>query len=277
MTYTELVRRQGFAVLADLYPDEDSVGFLLEEIGLSASDLPPFGRLSAKEHWRAICRILDRGRYVNVDLETLFTEAARQYPGNKSLKELLGSTRNNGELRVLCLSAGPIDENRLRLGAEHRTILEATARSRRPVLAILQPAARARDLVDRVIDAEPQIVHFAGHGDAQGALLLEDDAGRSHPVPVEALGKLLSTVPLLRSVVLTSCFLGAYADLLSSATETVIGSPRPLADECALAFTGPFYKALGEGWTVHDAFRTATAAMDVVGCPPHDLLIEPAA
>ncbi|MEU7905044.1 effector-associated domain EAD1-containing protein [Actinoplanes sp. NPDC049118] len=277
LTYAELVQQDAFRVLAELYPDEDSIGFLLEDIGLSANDFPPFGRLPAKDQWRSICRVIDRGRYVNVDLVTLLSKIAHQYPGNGSLKALLEPARNDYELRVLCLSAGPIDENRLRLGAEHRAILDATARSRRPVLAILQPAARTDDLINRVIDAEPHVVHFAGHGSAAGELLLEDEGGWARPVPVEALARLLASIPKLQSVVLTSCFSGAYAGLLRHVSDAVVGSPRPLADQCALAFVGPFYRALGEGWDVRKSFQVATAAMDVTGCPQHELLIEPAA
>ncbi|MEV1073931.1 effector-associated domain EAD1-containing protein [Micromonospora parva] len=277
LTYDDLMRQDAFSAFAELYPDADSITFLLEDLGLSASDFPPFGRLPAKDHWRTICRIFDRGRYANVDLETLVLKITRQYPGNRSVGRLLEPSRNDYELRVLCLSAGPVDHNRLRLGAEHRAILDATARSRRPVLAILQPAARTTDLINRIIDAEPHIVHFAGHGSAAGELLFEDDDGWSRPVPVDALARLLASIPKLQSVVLTSCFSGSYAGRLTEVSDTVIGSPGPLPDACAHALVAPFYRALGEGWEVRRAFQVAAAALDVADCPPHQLRIEPAA
>jgi hypothetical protein len=277
LTYDDLMRQDAFGALAELYPDEDSITFLLEDLGLSATDFPPFGRLAAKDHWRTICRIIDRGKYANVDLEILLIKITHQYPGNRSLTVLLEPHRNDYELRVLCLSAGPIDRNRLRLGAEHRAILDATARSRRPVLAILQPAARTTDLINRIIDAEPHIVHFAGHGSAAGELLLEDDDGWARPVPIDALAGLLASVPKLQAVLLTSCFSGAYMGRLTGVSETVIGSPEPLADQCVQALVAPFYRALGEGWEVRRAFQVAEAATRIAGCPPHRLLIEPEA
>ncbi|MFG1722643.1 CHAT domain-containing protein [Micromonospora chalcea] len=277
LTYDDLMRQDAFSALAELYPDADSITFLLEDLGLPATEFPPFGPLPAKDHWRVICRILDRGKYANVDLDILLIKITHQYPRNRSVKTLLEPARNDYELRVLCLSAGPIDHNRLRLGAEHRAILDATARSRRPVLAILQPAARTTDLVNRIIDAEPHIVHFAGHGSAAGDLLLEDDDGWARPVPVDALARLLASIPKLQSVVLTSCFSGSYTGRLTGVSDTVIGSPGPLPDACVQALVAPFYRALGEGWEVRRAFQVASAALDVAGCPPHQLRIEPEA
>jgi hypothetical protein len=278
ISFDDLRRQNAFAVLAELYPDEVTCRHLLEDVGARPSQLRPFGYLTAVDYWRDVCQMIWHGRFATVNLTTLVAEAIKRYPGNGLLKSLSSAPEHpaadTSELRVLCLSANPLDTNRIRVDAEHRAILAATRGSRRPVLPILHPATRNTDVVARLLDARPHIVHFGGYGSRAGELLFEDERGDSAPVEITALAKVLGTLPRLECVVLSSCYSGGYATALLDACAAVVGSPLPLQDACALGFTEHFYRALGDGRAPRDAYSLAVAALGVIRCPPHDIRLE---
>jgi hypothetical protein len=268
---------RAFGEFARLFPDEVSTRHLLEDIGIAPGRLRPFGQLAQELYWREVSRVIADGAFAQVTLGSLVDAALTRWPGNQALRCLGGQSAEGGELRVLCLAAGPSDQSFLQLAAEHRAIVMALRRSRRPVVAILHPATRLDDIALRLLDARPHIVHFAGHGSKDGRLLFEDAAGLSAPVDISRLSRLISTVGRLQAVILTSCYSGDYAAELLTASDAVAGSPAPLADECALAFSENFYRALGDDLLPRKCFEVAEAAMGVVGCPPHDLCYEAAA
>lgn len=272
MDYQELAGRQIFEVLARLFPDEVSTRHLLEDVGVTPSRLRPFGQLPQDLYWREAARIIDDGAFRGVAVADLIAGALARFPENARLRDLAGQVRTGSgdELRVLCLAAGPRDECALALAAEHREIVMAVRRSPRPVVPVPHPAVRLDDVVQRLHDARPHLLHFAGHGTADGRLLMEDDTGFAHPVDIDAFGRVLAEFGPLEAVILTSCYSAAYADaLLGGAAKAVAGSPVPLPDPCAVAFSRHFYRELGEGSGVARSFDVAVAMLDAADCPPH--------
>jgi hypothetical protein len=281
--FESMRNQRAFAVLARLFPDQASTRQLLENAGIEPGRLRPFGQISQELYFREVCRAIDDGAFDRVTLNDLVDAALAEWPGNGTLRQLMGqrqpdgargSTSGGGELRVLCLAAGPSDQCQLQLAAEHRAIVMAVRRSPRRVLPVLHPATRLDDIAVRLLDARPDIVHFAGHGTPDGQLLFEDDHGLSSPVYIDRLARLFGALGRLRATVLTSCYSGSYTAELLTVSDAVAGSPVPLADRCALAFSENFYRALGENLTARESFDLAVAAMDVVGCPPHTLQFE---
>ena len=67
---------------------------------------------------------------------------------------------------VLIVSASPLDQDRLRLGAELRDIRHALQRSRNREDWIIESneAVTVDDLRRALLDFRPTVVHFSGHG-----------------------------------------------------------------------------------------------------------------
>lgn len=78
--------------------------------------------------------------------------------------------------KILILAANPKTTPRLRLDEEVREIDEGLRRSKYRDQFEIQSrwAVRMRDLRRALLDVEPQIVHFTGHGKEDG-LLVEDE------------------------------------------------------------------------------------------------------
>jgi hypothetical protein len=129
---------------------------------------------------------------------------------------------------------------------------------------IARYAVRPDDLVRYIRAEEPTILHFSGHGASEGIFLRIDGAGY-RVVSGKALTRLLKDRGV-QMVVLNACFSSDLADSLSTAVPTVIGTTRKVGDEAARRFSGAFYRTLGDGHTIGDAFRDGGDSVEV-----HDL------
>ncbi|MEH1844701.1 MAG: hypothetical protein V7L25_06770 [Nostoc sp.] len=85
-------------------------------------------------------------------------------------------------IKILFLSAEPTEASRLRLGEELRNIRERLqlAQFREKFLLESREAVRPSDISQALLDINPQIVHFAGHGKSTGELCFEDILGKVH-------------------------------------------------------------------------------------------------
>ena len=94
--------------------------------------------------------------------------------------------------KILFLASNPTDTGRLRLDQEVRDIEDALKRSnkRDQFELITSFAVRIADLRRKLPDHSPQIVHFSGHGTGVDGIVLENDKGKSSPVPTRALADL---------------------------------------------------------------------------------------
>jgi len=109
--------------------------------------------------------------------------------GEALVKEPGASTEGPPVVTVLFLSADPTNAARLRVGEELREIGEKLQLSKMRERFKLEQrmSVRPADLTQAMLDTQPQVVHFSGHGSARGALCFEDDAGRIHRISAEAL------------------------------------------------------------------------------------------
>jgi hypothetical protein len=172
---------------------------------------------------------------------------------------------------VLCLLASPTDEARLRLEVEHRELLHVVARATQPFGLVVHPATRTADIIPVLLNAEPTIVHFAGHGATGGALLFESAGGTAAPVSIGALASVFKSLGGLDAVVLNSCYSGRYAEPLLESADAVLGCGAAIKDTCAIAFSRAFYTALGAGRSVGDAYGLARDQLGIDGCPTDEL------
>lgn len=260
-------------VLAELYADPLSAELLLRGLGADLTRLPPFGGSQAPlGHWFRICLTIEHGAF-GFTLEDLVRAAHRDFPSNDLLARYVRPGTPEGtpddRLTVLCLLAGPREKSRLQLRHEYRTIEEAARRGRRRTLDIrLTAATRRRDLIPALTEHKPDVLHFGGHGSADGDLLLEEDDGSVAPVSAKALGTVLDAVGGVTVAVLNACHLGRYLDVVRPHVGEVIGSPAKLNDEDALAFCRDYYAALALGESWEKAFQLGRAG---VGLGPRGL------
>ena len=264
LDYARLRTAGAFGLLAELFPDQISARNLLEDVGADLTKLVAFTPpITPEQYWRSVCRTIGQGRFEFV-LEDLFACAAGQFPGHNGLQSLTGIQARK-ETRVLCLLASPTDEARLRLEVEHRELLHVVERATQPFGLVVHPATRTADLIPVLLNAEPTIVHFAGHGEAGGTLLFESDGGTAAPVSIGALARVFKSLGGLDAVVLNSCYSGRYAKVLLDSAHAVLGCGAAIEDACAIAFSRAFYTALGAGRSVGDAYALARDQLDIDG------------
>src|SRR5262249_39394177 len=93
---------------------------------------------------------------------------------------------------VLILAANPRDTDRLRLQEEADLICQRLqeAEPGRGYRVRAEWAVRADELSRHLLRHDPVIVHFCGHGNRRGDLVLEDGFGQAQAVTAEALAGL---------------------------------------------------------------------------------------
>lgn len=170
--------------------------------------------------------------------------------------------------RILILAANPLDSSRLRLDEELREIEAVLSRAKqRDRFDIrLQYATRPSDIQQALLDYNPQIVHFCGHGDGAKGLIFEDDSGRSQFVSARALANLFELfADQVKCVVLNACYSDVQAAAIVAHVDAVIGMNQPIGDTAAIRFAEGFYRGLGAGRDVEFAYRLGRNALELQG------------
>jgi NTP pyrophosphatase (non-canonical NTP hydrolase) len=169
----------------------------------------------------------------------------------------LGKLTHILEMRVLIVTANPRGENdrAIRLDKEVSAIRQrvrlGTERDRIHIETLL--AATVDSLRLELLSSNYDIIHFAGHADADGLELLGDDG--VHNLSFDAL------------VVLNTC--SAMQGLSTPFAPLVIGMVDVVDDEEALVFAKGFYDALAAGHSPAEAYDVAVTALDSEGFNPH--------
>jgi WD40 repeat protein len=181
-------------------------------------------------------------------------------------------------------------EDEIRIG-EYRDALE--------VVVVL--GARPVDLLRRLNEVRPHIVHFSGHGSSDAEILLEGGSGPA--ASLDALGtrsaddrdmsrvpasqqtgnpKVLSKPALvdivsscdegnIRVVLLSACHTRPQAEALANAIDCVVSMNRAISDHSAIMFAASFYGALAFGRSVAKAFDQGVARLRAEGCDDADI------
>jgi CHAT domain len=123
--------------------------------------------------------------------------------------------------KILILAANPKGTSRLRLDEELREIKNGLrrAKAREQFLIESAEAVRYRDIHRAIIDFEPQIVHFSGHGAQDKGLVFEDETGQEKLVDAEALAGLFELfAEHLKCVLLNACYSEIQAQAIAFLT-----------------------------------------------------------
>ena len=161
--------------------------------------------------------------------------------------------------KILVLAANPKGSSELRLGEEVREIDEGLKRSRHREQFELTSkwALRIRDFYRYMLDIQPQIAHFSGHGTGEDGVALEDEIGQVTLLQANALAGMFKLFASkgLECVLLNACHSEVQAKLISQYIPYVIGMNKAIGDKSAIAFSVAFYDALGAGEGYDFAFE----------------------
>lgn len=208
---------------------------------------------------------------VSTEQRALLQALKQRYGWNagprESSPEISSSVRS-----ILLLAADPSDLARLRLATEFREIQEKLHLSvYRDRFALHQRMAlRPADLSQAMLDLQPEIVHFSGHGSGADGLYLEDGWGQGKLVTGEALAALFRAfADRTKAVILNACFTEPQAEAIAEHIDFVIGTRQEISDDTATAFSVGFYQALGTGRSIEDAFTLGCAQIQLQGLGEH--------
>jgi hypothetical protein len=171
--------------------------------------------------------------------------------------------------KILILSANPKSASRLRLDEEVREIELGLERKRQEQFEIISKwAVRPDDLRRALLDYDPQIVHFSGHGIGDRGLVLENSEGEIQLVSAESLANLFKLFKdKIECVVLNACYSEVQAKAIAEHINCVVGMNQEIDDRAAVKFAVGFYDALGAGRTYEDAFEFGCNSIDLAGIP----------
>ena len=164
--------------------------------------------------------------------------------------------------KILILAANPKMTSRLRLDEEVREIGEGLHRSKNRDRFIIHQkwAVSIRDLRRSLLDYEPQIVHFTGHGREEGILI--EFGGFAEPFSTRALSELFKLCSgHVKCVILSGCYSSSQAAAINKHIDYVIGMREGIRDRASIEFAVGFYDALGAGRSVEDAFQFGRAGI----------------
>jgi hypothetical protein len=173
------------------------------------------------------------------------------------LKRMMSQKMKKAKKKILILSANPKTTPQLRLDEEVREIEEGLHRSKYRDQFEIQSkwAVRLRDLRRALLDHDPDIVHFTGHGKEEG-LIVEDELGLAASISINALSELFALFSeKVKCVILSACLSESQAKAISKHIDYVVGMRKEIDDKAAIEFAVGFYDALGAGRSVEDAFK----------------------
>jgi hypothetical protein len=162
-------------------------------------------------------------------------------------------------MKILFLAANPQGTSRLRLDEEVNKIDESLQRSRlRDGFELVSKWAVDADALRRaLLEEQPDIVHFSGHGEGAAGLVLEGEGDQPRPATAEALAGLFRIVQKIKPVqcvLFNACYAEEQAKAVVHHVDYVIGMKQAVRDDAAISFATAFYDGLGFGLGIEDAF-----------------------
>lgn len=163
-------------------------------------------------------------------------------------------------MKILILSTNPKETERLRFDIEFKEIKDSisVSKNRDKFNVVFRRAIKPKDLQDLINKEKPEIIHFSGHCNSKGELILEDEIGDPIPISTEIFERIFNvsnnhTI----CVVLNCCYSAITAKEISKYVDCVIGMKTAIADGPAIAFAAGFYLAIVSEIDLKTAFEFA--------------------
>lgn len=202
----------------------------------------------------------------------------------ETLKNLIGSLAKESSAsttattaiavrKILVLAASPENQVRLNLEKEVKAIdLALRLGKHREQFALDQRWGVSRgELQDILLNIEPDIVHFCGHGAGEQGLVLQNDKQQAQLVSTTALAKLFELVNKhskpIPCIVLNACYSKKQADAMSPFIDYIVGMDKAIGDQAAINFSKGFYRSLSNGLSYDAAFDFGCNAIDLDNIP----------
>ncbi len=169
---------------------------------------------------------------------------------------------------ILVLSANPKGTSPLRLSEEIREIEQGLQRAKQRNSFAFKSgqAVRDFDIHRSILDHDPQIIHFSGHGTGEQGLVFEDNIGQQKLVDAEGLAGLFELfAPQVECVVLNACYSEIQAKAIAQHIDYVIGMSKEIGDAAAIKFAVGFYDALGAGRDVEFSHKLGCRVIRMAG------------
>lgn len=169
-------------------------------------------------------------------------------------------------ITVLFIGSSPEDQDGLRIDKEVREIQQKVrlADHRDSLRFEYAVAAQPADLLQRLNEVKPDIVHFSGHSGAAG-LAMEDNDGFTRVLTTGELATLLSVSSRrIRLAVFNSCESAEHAAAALGHLDAAIGMEQSIGDAAAQSFAGQLYSSIAFGLPLSKAFGQAVLQVRLV-------------
>lgn len=178
------------------------------------------------------------------------------------------------KLKILFFAADPLSAE----GRERRLLLDEEARKiKEEVLAAIHRdrvevetcwATRIKDMRRALNRFQPDIVHFSGHGGANGLVLVSSTGRGPQHADAAALKEFFTAYRgRIRLVVLNACHSRPQAEAIAKAVGCAIGTSSAIQDDAAIHFSAAFYSSIASGHAVQTAFAQACATLKMEKFP----------
>ncbi len=186
----------------------------------------------------------------------------------------MSSQKLQRPITILLFSANPSSSERLRVDREFRDIARALRAEEQSgaVKLMTRTAGRTEDLRDALLECQPNIVHFSGHGTASEEIILEESEGEARRVSKQSLAQLFGILKdRIHVVLLNACHSKPLAEAIAEHVEFAVGMDSALTDKAAIDFSLAFYKAVAHEKPIRAAFELARNALDLKGSEDADV------
>gem|GEM_PF-5827541 len=202
----------------------------------------------------------------NPVVQTLKEELTAE-PSNTPASENNNENTENYRKSILMVAANPRGTRPLRLQEEERKIkerLRLAGYGQIPINSVV--ATRPIDIQQALLDFQPQIVHFSGHGASEEGLVFENANGEVQFISSQALGNLFKLFSeQVECVVLNACYSQHQAAIIAQHIDCVIGMKEAIGDRAAIEFSVGFYTAIGSGASIEFAYNLACNTIQLEG------------
>jgi hypothetical protein len=249
---------------------------LIHEILPSDADLDAFCSDHFPDVYRRFSDGMQRVRKVTILLDHAdherLTDVLRQQQVDRGAAAAGESSIavGGGPVRVLFMASNPRTTVRLELGQEVRRIEERlrAVEHRDTIEFASRWAVRPDDMQQALLEKRPHILHFSGHGTTDNSILLENESGDEVAVDKDTLVGLLRILrDNLRLVVLNACSSEPIAEAITQVVDCAIGMQQPITDVASIEFAAAFYRAIGFGRSLGEAYRLGCNALSLQGIP----------
>lgn len=262
--------RGALGELAKVFGNDQAARQLLEDAGVPLEHVQPFGHLPPMQYWRSVAQVLENGLIAGGMLPVL-DQAARQFPYNPVFARF-GAVRpgTSRKLVVLFLGASPDGLSATRTDRELSALQRALAQrgSNERVELQCRPVIRPDELIAAVLETQPVVLHFGGHGTKDGHIVFESHDGEPAYIAPEVLCGLLEILGRearspVRCAVLSACYAAGVVARLTSGAEAAVGPVDTMSNVAAVSFALGFYTALANGQSVATSVELGVLQMEI--------------